>query len=286
VSAAPAQNGAAQAALPLALACPVCGRPFFGGAWPGNLLCGLHLVQWNGAVERLGVNDNPELLDLVRQLAGALRAVQPEALVLHVADEVLARAAGRMPEQLQRYVDRKRAELEKQMAKLRGRANKDAALESDVQKDIVKALHKVPGLFFWRANAGGSWIGEQFVRSNRSGTADLICVVRVELPRPVHRAGMLKFLGEVLALLLQGQAGRAIEQLRRGIARLTERQPPIVFGVFLGLEVKRPGEGQRPSQVDFEQRVRAAGGFYAVATNVDEALAAVERARRLEGGES
>ena len=53
-----------------------------------------------------------------------------------------------------------------------------------------------------------------------------------------------------------------------------------VAGRFLALEVKRPGQKQRPAQVQWMGQVRHVRGFYAVVTSVAEALAAVERCRR------
>ena len=51
-------------------------------------------------------------------------------------------------------------------------------------------------------------------------------------------------------------------------------------GRFLGLEVKRPGEKPTPAQVQWLDLVRGMGGFAAVVSSVDEALAAVARAGR------
>lgn len=50
-------------------------------------------------------------------------------------------------------------------------------------------------------------------------------------------------------------------------------------GRFIALEVKRPGEHQRPAQVEWEGRVKFNHGFYAVVRSVEEARAAIARAR-------
>jgi hypothetical protein len=52
-------------------------------------------------------------------------------------------------------------------------------------------------------------------------------------------------------------------------------------GRFVGLEVKRPGGEPSTLQLEFAAEVRAKGGFYAVVTSVEEALAAVARARAM-----
>jgi hypothetical protein len=50
---------------------------------------------------------------------------------------------------------------------------------------------------------------------------------------------------------------------------------------FIALEIKRPGEKLRPEQERWAQVVRAhSSGFVAVVTSEEEALAAIERARR------
>jgi hypothetical protein len=49
-------------------------------------------------------------------------------------------------------------------------------------------------------------------------------------------------------------------------------------GRVFALEVKRPGQKPRPDQVSWIAVVRRRGGFAAVVTSVDEAMAALERA--------
>jgi hypothetical protein len=51
------------------------------------------------------------------------------------------------------------------------------------------------------------------------------------------------------------------------------------LGRLIALEVKRPGEKPRPEQVRFLELVRRFGGFAAVVTSPEDALAAIERAR-------
>jgi hypothetical protein len=51
-------------------------------------------------------------------------------------------------------------------------------------------------------------------------------------------------------------------------------------GRWLALEVKRPGQKPRPEQEGFLQFIRSMGGFACVVTSPEEALAAVERARK------
>jgi hypothetical protein len=69
---------------------------------------------------------------------------------------------------------------------------------------------------------------------------------------------------------------------RHGHAGLPDGSPDlvgIVFGRFIGLEVKT-GSGQlRPSQVLFSRLVQKHGGFFAVVRSVEEAVAAIARAK-------
>lgn len=50
-------------------------------------------------------------------------------------------------------------------------------------------------------------------------------------------------------------------------------------GKFFALEVKRPGQHMRPEQLQWANRKRMRGAFVAEVHSVDEALAALERAR-------
>lgn len=51
-------------------------------------------------------------------------------------------------------------------------------------------------------------------------------------------------------------------------------------GLYVGLEVKMPGEKPSPIQRHRGRQIRAAGGCAYVVRSVDEALAALERAER------
>lgn len=46
----------------------------------------------------------------------------------------------------------------------------------------------------------------------------------------------------------------------------------VLDGLWIGIEVKRPGEKQQENQVIFQRAVEAAGGFYCVATSDEEAF--------------
>lgn len=52
-----------------------------------------------------------------------------------------------------------------------------------------------------------------------------------------------------------------------------------VFGQWVCLEIKRPGEKPRPEQVRWAQAMRRMGAFATYVTSEDEAVAAVQRAR-------
>jgi hypothetical protein len=47
---------------------------------------------------------------------------------------------------------------------------------------------------------------------------------------------------------------------------------PDHTGRFLGIEVKRPGEKQRPDQIEFQSRAEKWRGVYIVATSAKEAI--------------
>jgi len=49
-----------------------------------------------------------------------------------------------------------------------------------------------------------------------------------------------------------------------------------LVGVFVALEVKRPGGKTSPAQDAFARRIRALGGVYAVVTSVEDALEVVK----------
>ena len=61
--------------------------------------------------------------------------------------------------------------------------------------------------------------------------------------------------------------------------RPNSSSPAAPWGRFMALEVKRPGEKPEPHQDAWLASVRERGGFAAVVRSVDEARAAVTRAR-------
>lgn len=120
-------------------------------------------------------------------------------------------------------------------------------LEGDIQRAIMHAVNALPDARVERNNKWEGWVGEEADRHYISaglpdGSADLIGRVRVAVTFD--------------------------DGVRRSIARA------------FYLEIKRPGEKQLPSQVEWERKVHYMCAFYAVVHSVDEALAAVERCRR------
>lgn len=69
-------------------------------------------------------------------------------------------------------------------------------------------------------------------------------------------------------------------RVRYGLANGSADLIGCVDGVFVGLEVKQPGEYPTPEQRLWAELVRSKGGFVETVRSVPEALAAVERARR------
>lgn len=82
--------------------------------------------------------------------------------------------------------------------------------------------------------------------------------------------------------------GRTIHLAKSGTAdivgQVRVRWGGIKFGGFFAIEVKRPGgrtdKARAAKQAEFREKVRAGGGFAAEVSSVDEAMAAIERARR------
>lgn len=67
------------------------------------------------------------------------------------------------------------------------------------------------------------------------------------------------------------------------VGGLPEGSPDLVGilrGRFVGLEVKMPGNYPEPHQREFLELIRRFGGFATVVRSVDEAKAAIERARK------
>lgn len=94
----------------------------------------------------------------------------------------------------------------------------------------------------------------------------------------------------VLARRNQTGAARAIDNPKRVIRYGLENSADVEcvvkldglsVGRFLALECKVGSGRQRPGQRDYQRAVEAVGGVYVVCRSVDDALAGVERARRL-----
>jgi hypothetical protein len=236
---------AIQRELRLVPECPACGRPAGPRETCPEGLCPYDQVLFNGSAERASSAPVLALADAARDAVAGVPGCKEQLRAALAAAEGPADPAA-----VARFVERRRAELAGEEAKAarKASAGEEAKFEAQVMEEVTAALQKLKAkrrLFYWRANAGGAWMGEQFVRSNRTGTPDLICCVRA-------------------------------------VARLASGRE-VVVPVFLGLELKRPGGQQSPSQKKFEQDLRdQGGGFYAVATSAAEATTAVERAARLE----
>lgn len=66
---------------------------------------------------------------------------------------------------------------------------------------------------------------------------------------------------------------------KRGLGEGSADIIGVVRGRFVALEVKRPGERQRPAQLEWASKVILAGGVYSLVTSVEEAVDAVMEAR-------
>jgi len=66
---------------------------------------------------------------------------------------------------------------------------------------------------------------------------------------------------------------------RYGLAKGSADLVGILNGRFIALEIKRPGQRPSRDQQLWLDLVRTYGGFAAVVTSVDDAFAAIERAR-------
>lgn len=110
-------------------------------------------------------------------------------------------------------------------------------LEQTIQADIRKAYARLPWITAYRNNTG-KWRDEQgnWIEYGLCvGSSDLICIVR----RPVQFSAW--------------ESGNV--------------------GVFLAVEVKRPGKEPTPDQLLFIEHVKRMGGFGGVAYNVLDAMA-------------
>jgi hypothetical protein len=82
---------------------------------------------------------------------------------------------------------------------------------------------------------------------------------------------------------VRSEGGRLIQLAPAGTADILGILAPS--GRFVGLEVKVPGRKATAVQEEWAKDVRGLGGFVATVTSIDEALGAVERARKGGGGE-
>lgn len=126
--------------------------------------------------------------------------------------------------------------------------------EMEILHAIMVALSAAHDVALWRNHTGQvEIVDENGVRPQRFGVggkggADILGIVRVE-PRC------------------------EICETAREYCR------PDLIGRFFALEVKTPTGWIRPEQIQFLNLVRGLGGFGAVVRSVDEALAALDRAR-------
>jgi len=238
VSAAAAQNE-----LPLeapSTGCLVCGQDT-RVHW--TRLCVTHEQAWRHGPEYEASAHGQALREAMRGLTAEAAPGAAQARLLWLLEREQQDGD---PEAVAAFVERVKAdaaEAPKRAAKA-AEVKLEAEVMEEVSRELLK-LKKAGRLFYWRANSGGAWFGEQFVRANKSGTPDLICIVKVTKRR--------------------ADGGE------------------LVFGVFLGLEAKRPGGKQNDAQVKWEREAREQGGaFYALVASAAEAVAAVECAARLE----
>ena len=131
---------------------------------------------------------------------------------------------------------------------------RDRALrESDIIASIRRKVGSLPWVVLWRNNTGS-------------------------LP---DARGILVHFG-----LCKGSSDFiGIVQVTAGPSSVTDEDgcsydvEPLFLGRFFALEVKKPGERPRDAQDTFLKLVRKMGGFAAWVNNVDDAMAALERAR-------
>jgi hypothetical protein len=76
---------------------------------------------------------------------------------------------------------------------------------------------------------------------------------------------------------VRGASGRTVQLGETGSADIFGVVRPS--GRFVGLEVKRPGLKATDLQESWAAEIRAEGGYVATVTSVEEAFAAVDRAR-------
>lgn len=150
-----------------------------------------------------------------------------------------------------------------------------ALAERDVLADIRLALGQEQDLVLWRLSQGTGVLVpvrmiEAILRAVRSGDRRAALEAAEEIQgQHFARQGMIAGAADLIGVL--------------SVWGLTGRDP---IGRFFALEVKRPATpGRRagkpsPEQEQWLALVRRMGGFAAVVASVDEARAALERARR------
>lgn len=132
--------------------------------------------------------------------------------------------------------------------------------EAQIQQAIRLALGREPDLVLWRANVGkGRILPDKTLHGiismiSRGQISQAIAAVRDILSRPPRHYGLPNGAADLCGILLP-------------------------HGRWVCLEVKTPRGRQSEAQRLWGDLVRKMGGFYAVVRSVDDAIAAVGRAR-------
>lgn len=164
-----------------------------------------------------------------------------------------------------------------------------APAERDVLADIRLALGQAPDLVLWRLSQGAGVLVRlqqilELIDLLRTGR--LIEALRVldALAERFTRQGMITGAADLIGILTIPVAVREADGSFR--VRGVAAGDVLHVGRFFALEVKRPaapGRSRGRTSDDQDQwlaLVRRMGGFAAVVSSVDEARAALERARR------
>jgi hypothetical protein len=137
------------------------------------------------------------------------------------------------------------------------RPKTSAEIGTDLVNDVRLALGQEPDLVLWRSSVAGVEVWDEKTGRSRwqhaglpKGSADLVGILRVRV-----------------AVLRSGNG--------------PEPTPVIAdFGRWFCLEIKAPGVQPRRDQREWLELVQKFGGFAWVVHSVDEARAALDRARR------
>jgi hypothetical protein len=121
--------------------------------------------------------------------------------------------------------------------------NHTRELENKVQHDIMRALGCLPDIIVYR-----NTVGQTTMYNADTGAHQHVTF------------GLCPGSADLVCMLRVEHAGR-------------------VFAQWVCLEIKRPGEKPRPDQAKWANAVKQMGAFATYVTSVEEALAAVERAR-------